>query len=310
MRILDPAQTAAALPYPALIDGLRRAFAAGLEAPMRHHHTMARSGEPDAVLLLMPAFAGDGSYGGVKIVTVTPGNAARSLPAVAASYLLFDETTGAHLALIDGGELTCRRTAAASALAADHLARKDARSLLVVGAGRVAAQLPAAYRAVRPIERVAVWNPRPARAEALAAQLCAEGFDAEAAGDLEAAVAEADVVSCATLSQAPLIEGTWMRPGQHLDLIGSFTPAMREADDAAMVRGRVFVDTLAALAETGDLIAPMASGALAPDRIAGTLYDLCAGRAGREGAQEITVFKSVGVAVEDLAAAVVAFTAA
>ncbi|MCM5556824.1 ornithine cyclodeaminase family protein [Pleomorphomonas sp. JP5] len=305
MLVLDAAATAAALDYPALIAGLREIFAAGVTAPLRHAHGLPRVGEPDATLLVMPAWMGDGSHGGVKIVNVVPGNAKRGLPAVTASYLLFDETTGSHVALMDGATLTGRRTAAASALAASYLARADARTLLVVGAGHIGSEMPGAYRAVRPIERVLVWNPTPERAERLVTRLRGQGIEADTCDDLEAAVGEADIISCATLSRSPLIHGDWLKPGQHLDLVGSFTPEMREADDRAVARGRVFVDGPAAAVESGDIKGPMASGAL--KEIAGTLYDLCGGGVeGRRSASEITLFKSVGLAVEDLAAARVA----
>lgn len=308
MLVLDAAATASALDYSALIAGLREMFAAGVTAPLRHAHGLPRAGEPDATLLLMPAWMGEGSHGGVKIVNVVPGNARRGLPAVTASYLLFDETTGAHLALMDGATLTGRRTAAASALAASYLARPDARTLLVVGAGHIGSELPFAYRAALPIERVLVWNPTPARAERLVARLREEGVEAEVRGDLQAAVGDADVISCATLSTSPLVLGDWLKPGQHLDLVGSFTPAMREADDRAATRARVFIDGPAAAIESGDIKGPMAAGVL--KEIAGTLYDLCGGRVeGRRSAAEITLFKSVGLAVEDLAAARVALAA-
>lgn len=308
MLVLDAAETASALDYSPLIAGLRAMFAAGVTAPLRHAHGLPRSGEPDATLLMMPAWMGDGSHGGVKIVNVVPGNAKRGLPAVTASYLLFDETTGAHVALFDGAALTGRRTAAASALAASYLARADARTLLVVGAGHIGSEMPGAYRAVLPIDRVLVWNPTSARAERLVEQLKGKGFDAAARTDLEAAVGEADIISCATLSTTPLIRGDWLKAGQHLDLVGSFTPEMREADDRAMARGRVFIDGPAAAVESGDIKGPMASGAL--KEIAGTLYDLCGNRVeGRRSVADITVFKSVGLAIEDLAAARVALAA-
>ncbi len=308
MLVLDAAATASALDYPQLIAGLHEMFAAGVTAPLRHAHCLPRSGEPDATLLLMPAWMGDGSHGGVKIVNVVPGNASRGLSAVTASYLLFDETTGAHVALFDGATLTGRRTAAASALAGSLMARPESRTLLVVGAGHIGAQMPRAYGAVLPIDRVLIWNPTPTRAGRLVDQLRDKGMAAEARTDLQAAVGEADIISCATLSTTPLIHGDWLKPGQHLDLVGSFTPAMREADDRAMARGRVFVDGPAAAIESGDIKGPMASGAL--KEIAGTLYDLCGGRVeGRRSAADITVFKSVGLAVEDLAAARVALAA-
>ena len=307
MIVLDAARTAAALPFERLIPALREAFVTGAEVPLRHRHDLMQPDGTSAALLLMPAWRA-GGFLGVKVVSVVPGNGARGLPAVSSSYLLCDGATGQHLALIDGGEITGRRTAAASALAASFLARDDAVSLLIVGSGHIAGLLAAAYQVVRPIERVRVWNIRPAGAERLAARLREEGFDAVAVTDLAAAVAEADIVSCATLARAPLIRGEWLRPGTHLDLIGGFTPAMREADDAAVRRARVYIDTDAALAEAGDLIDPIAHGVLRREDIAGSLFSLCRGEvAGRQTRDEITLFKSVGSAVEDLAAAGLAY---
>jgi ornithine cyclodeaminase len=302
MRILGAGQTAAALPFERLIPELRDAFITGATVPLRHRHDLPQGDGSTASFLLMPAWRANG-FMGVKVVSVFPGNSARGLPSVSASYLLCDGETGEHLALIDGSEITRRRTAAASALAGSYLARQDASSLLIVGSGHVAGLMAEAYRAVRPIERVRVWNIRTAGAERLAAHL-----GAEAVSDLGAAVSEADIVSCATLAREPLVRGDWLRPGTHLDLIGGFTPAMREADDAAVGRSRVFIDTDAALAEAGDLIDPIAHGVLRREDIAGSLFSLCRGETpGRRDASEITLFKSVGSALEDLAAAALAY---
>jgi ornithine cyclodeaminase len=306
MKILDAAQTAAALPFARLIPALRDAFVAGAEAPLRHRHDIAQSDGTDAALLLMPAWRA-GGFLGVKVVSVFPGNGTRGLPAVSASYLLCDGATGQHVALIDGAELTRRRTAAASALAGSFLARDDAASLLIVGSGHIGGLMAAAYREVRPIERVLVWNVREAGAARLVARLRAEGWAADVADDLGAAVSQADIVTCATLAREPLMRGEWLHPGTHLDLIGGFTPAMREADDEAVRRSRVFIDTDAALSESGDLLDPIAHGVLRREAIAGSLSSLCRGETqGRRDRAEITLFKSVGSALEDLAAAVLA----
>ena len=303
MRVFSAEETRDLLPFGPLIEALREMFRTGTAAPLRHHHTIALEGQPDATLLLMPAWNPAG-LGGVKIVHVNPGNAAAGMPALSSSYLLFDTGTGRHLAMLDGGEITNRRTAAASALAAHYLAREDARRLLVVGAGRVAANLADAFRAVRPIEDVAVWDIDAGLAERLVQRLNGTGFRAEVAADLELAVAGADIISCATLAIDPLIAGAWLRPGQHLDLIGSFRPHMREADDDAVRRARVFIDTEGALKESGDLIGPIQSGALTEEGIAGDLFGLCRGSAaGRGDEQEITLFKATGTALSDLAAA-------
>ena len=309
MLTIGAGHVAASLPFERLVPALRAAFSSGAEAPPRHHHAVKRPGEPTATLLLMPAWRRDG-YLGVKVVSVFPGNAARGAPALSSSYLLCDGETGRHLALIDGDEITGRRTAAVSALAASYLARPDASSLLVVGAGRVAGLIAGAMRAVRPIRRVQVWNRDPQRADALADRLRGDGFEASTATDLREAVTAADVVSCATLATAPLIAGAWLRPGVHLDLIGSFTPTMREADDEAVRRAAVFVDTSAALDESGDLLGPIAAGMLAPGGAVTELAGLCRGEhAGRSDAGQITLFKSVGTALADLAAATLAYDA-
>jgi ornithine cyclodeaminase len=306
----DAAETRAALPFPELIAALRRAFAEGAEVPQRHVHRIggaAAGADPVGTLLLMPAWR-PGGRGGVKTVAVFPGNAGLGLPALHSTYLLFDAGTGAPLALLDGDELTARRTAAASALAASFLAPHDARRLVIVGAGRVATLVAEAMRCVRGVDEVVVWSRRRDAGEALAGTLADAGFAARATDDLEAAVRQADIVSCATLATAPLVHGAWLRDGAHLDLIGAFTPQMRESDADCFARARVFVDTEEALAKAGDVLEAMRAGAFATDRLQGTLAGLCGGAvAGRRADAEITLFKSVGTALEDLAAADLVF---
>jgi ornithine cyclodeaminase len=300
MLVLDAAEVRARTPMPALVQAIGRAFAAGAEVPQRHAHALPG----DVSLLLMPAWRAGGRLG-IKTVTVCPGNAARGLPGVQGLYSLFDAATGVPLALLEGSELTARRTAATSALAAGWLARADARHLLVVGAGRVAAVLPEAMRVVRPgLERLTVWARRAAAAQALAAQWREQGLPAEATTDLAAAVRSADIVSCATMAGEPLVHGDWLAAGSHLDLIGSFAPHMREADTAAFAGASVFIDTPESLAKAGELLAAIEAGSLAPGEVVGTLADLAGGRCRRRRtAEERTVFKSVGNAIEDLAAA-------
>jgi len=307
MQHFDARAVAQALPWPTLVAALRQAFVQGCEVPARHPHAIGSEG----TALLMPAWR-PGGHLGVKTVTIFPGNGALGLPGVHAVYSLFSARTGVPLAVLDGSELTARRTAAASALAADFLARPDATRLLVVGAGRVAGLLPGAMRSVRPgLGPVAVWNHHPAKAEHLAARLRAEGFDAQAVPDLEAAVRQAHIVSCATLSTRALVPGAALAPGTHLDLIGSFTPAMREADGACFARSRVFVDTEEAQLKAGDLLQATAEGAYTAAALQGTLAALCRGQVpGRRSADEITLFKSVGTALEDLAAAELVLQAA
>jgi len=280
-----------------------------VDAPQRHVHTLCHDGEPDASLLLMPAWGGGQErekWGGVKIVNVTPGNATRGLPAVTASYLLFDAITGEHMALLDGGELTARRTAAVAAVAAARLSIDAAHRLLLVGSGRIATELAYAYRSVRDIREVMVYSPTRANAEKLVHHLRANGFAAEVCEDLESGARAADIIACATLSTEPLVRGAWLRPGQHVALIGGYLPGMREGDDDLMARGQVWVDTRAALSEAGDLTVPIAADLLKAEAIRGTLVDLCGVGAVEGRGDAITVFKSVGDASQDLAAAAIA----
>lgn len=300
MRQLDAAAVARALPWRALTEALGGIFAEGCEAPLRHRHALPDGG----TLLLMPAI-GRG-HSGVKIVHVAPGNAARGLPAVHAAYLLSDAATGAPLALLDGGELTDRRTAAASVLAARFLARPDARRHLVLGAGRVAAALAEAFHDAYGMAETAIWARRPGQAAALAARLAAQGVNARAAATPDPG--GFDIVSAATLAAAPLIRGAALAPGQHLDLVGAYRPDMREADGAALARALCVVDTRAgAMAEAGDVVQAIAEGAILPAHVVAELAELCRGaHPGRTAPDQITLFKSVGWAGEDLAAAILA----
>lgn len=310
MQTLATDTTRARLPFPALIAALRRAFADGATVPLRHTHTIANPTGTDGTVLLMPAWR-PGARLGIKTVTIFPGNTVQGHPALHSLYTLFDACSGIPLAQLDGNEITSRRTAAVAALAADFLARADARSLLVLGCGRVAQLLPEAIACVRPIDELRVWNHRPEGAERLAAALRAQGRAAQVAVDLAAAVAAADIVVAATLSQAPLVRGAWLRAGTHVGLLGSFTPAMRESDAACFARSRVFVDTDEALMKSGDVIAARDEGGFDDAQLAGTLASLCRGEAeGRRDAVEITLFKSVGTALADLAAAELAYDAA
>ena len=301
------------LTFPALVETLRMAFRGGCTAPTRHHHHVGSDDGPGAIHLLMPAWSAaapaPGAYVGTKIVDVFPDNGRLGLPAVMGVYVLQSGETGAPLAVLDGTRLTHWRTAAVSALGADILARPDASRLLIVGSGALAPFLARAHASVRPPSHVAVWNHRPAGAARLAEALRADGLPAVAVTDLEAAVRSADVVSCATLSTIPLIEGAWLRPGQHLDLVGAFTMAMREADDEALRRARVAVCTPAGLSEGGDVAIAIRDGVLRAADVL-DLGALCRAEVqGRLGPDDITLFKPVGTAIADLATAILAWEA-
>jgi ornithine cyclodeaminase/alanine dehydrogenase-like protein (mu-crystallin family) len=310
MKFFDAQATCEALPFVRLMAALRDMFSSGCEVPPRHVHRIAAPDRNVMTSLLMPAWQ-SGRYYGLKVVNIAPGNAARGLPGLHSSYLLFDATSGAPLAQIDGSVVTARRTAAASALAASFLARNDSRRLLVVGAGTVARFLPEAYRAVLPVEQVTVWARALSKASALVDELRATGIHAVATADLGAAVAAADIVSCATLANSPLVHGGWLQPGSHLDLIGSFTPDMREADDDCFAGAHLYVDTDEALTKSGDLLGPLSRGVFDAAQVRGSLAELCRGvLKGRQSQDARTVFKSVGTALEDLAAAILVYETA
>lgn len=308
MRIISADDLDRLMDFPGLVEALRAGFVAGAHVPARHHHAIGDGHAQVPIHLLMPAWSsaapGPGTFIGTKIVNVFPGNGNRGLPSVLGTYLLQSGDTGEMLAVMDGTRLTHWRTAAASALAASHLARAEARHLLIVGAGALAPFLVRAHASVRHIRKVTLWNHRHAGAERLARSLQAAGFVARATEDLARAAAEADIISCATLASAPLVRGAWLRPGTHVDLVGAFTMAMREVDDEALTRARVFIDTPSALAEGGDVAAAIAAGTFSAGRVVADLAALCRGEArGRTAEEEITLFKSVGAALEDLAAA-------
>ena len=311
MLVLHEGETAQALKWGELIDAIERMFRSNCVTPVRHHHDVAVPGEADATLLLMPAWV-PGDYIGVKLVSVFPDNHLRGLPAIFGSYILSSGKTGKMLAVVDGGELTARRTAATSALAARYLAREDASDLLVVGTGRLSLNLIQAHSAVRPISRISIWGRNPANAQRTAEDARALGLAVSVSTDLESAVRTADIISCATLSHEPLVHGAWLKPGAHLDLIGAFKPTMRESDDEAVRRASVFVDTRAgAMSEAGDILQPLKAGIITEADIRADLFDLAVARhAGRTSAEEITLFKSVGAALEDLAGAILAYETA
>jgi ornithine cyclodeaminase len=307
MRTVDADQIDGILDFPSLINELEAAFSGGLYAPERHHHEM-ETGERRATHLLMPAWTlnapGPGAFLGTKIVNVFPGNAAIGLPAVMGAYLLQSGETGSPIALLDGSRLTLWRTAAASGLAARFLARPDATRLTMVGAGALAPFLVRAHASVRPIAEVNIWNRSRRGAERVAASLADGPWRIGIADDLETAVRGADIVSCATLSEAPLVAGRWLSPGMHIDCVGAFNLRMREVDDEALRIAEIFVDSAAARTEGGDVALGLRSGVIQTESVLADLHELCTNaKPGRRSPQAITLFKSVGAAIEDLAAA-------
>jgi len=303
MRHIDADTTHRLLDYRGLVEGLRDMYQRGVDLTERKvlHQKLPDGSQND--WLILPAWQ-FGRHQGIKLVSVFPGNEKKGLASVLGLYVLFDGETGQPILTVDGAALTLRKTVCNSALAVDYCARKDASKLLVVGAGNLAPHVVKAHASVRPIREVRIWNRTAAKAGALAQQLSRPGFAVSAAADLESAVPWADIVSGVTMTKQPLIEGTWLRPGQHLDLIGGFRPDMREADDAAVKRSRLFIDArFSVLDECGDICQPLAAG-LIKERDITDLFQLARGeRPGRQTDDEITFFKSGGGGHEDLATA-------
>ncbi|MEZ5752631.1 MAG: ornithine cyclodeaminase [Paracoccaceae bacterium] len=274
---------------------LADALAKGHEGPPAQIHDTLL-GRADDRLLSRAAWI-DGLGVGVKSVTIFPGNAARGLSSINGAMLVFDDETGLIEAVIDNALITKWKTAGDSILGARFLARRDAQSLLIVGAGTVAASLIEAYSAQFPGIAITLWARRPEAAQALAARYPGT----RTATDLRSAVEAADIVSTCTMAKAPVVPGSWLRPGQHLDLIGAYTPDMRETDDEAFRCARVFVDSRATtIHHIGEVMKPLASGAITEADVLGDFHDLVAGRAGRTGPDDITLFKNGGGAHLDL----------
>ena len=295
-------EIAAGIGFLPLIEHLRRAHqlpSPAVERVLMQHKL--ESGTENG-FLIWPAWQ-HGKNLGIKICTLFPEN--KRVPAVQALYVLFDGQDGSIQSLIDGTELTYWKTAADSALGADFLARQDAKSFLMVGAGNLAPFMIRAYRAIRPgLKKIMLWNRTPEKAHALAKSMEPD-VQIQVVSDLAEAVQQADIVCCATTSYAPLIHGKWLQAGAHLDLIGGYTPDMREADDEAVKRARVFVDSRRfTVAHVGDLMQPIANGVITASDVLGDLFDLASARCeGRVQATDITLFKSGGGAHLDLMSA-------
>lgn len=304
MQVFDHHEIETRLEWPGLIEALRRDFAeAAIVAPARQVFEMDLPDGEKASLLIMPAWEG-GKAIGVKVVTFFPGNAAKGKATINAGMLMFDGDDGRFSAALDGDGITARRTAAASALAADYLARPDVETLLVVGTGQLALSVAQAHATVRDYSRVLIWGRSEDKAKNVAETLAASGLPAEPCRDLETGCRAADVVTSVTASTVPMIRGEWLKPGSHLDLIGAFKADMRESDTTAISGARVFVDGRDGALLAGDLAQPIAEGAFRAEDIVADLTELTQARhPGRESEAERTVFKSVGLSQEDLTAA-------
>ncbi len=296
------------LPFPHLIESLRKGLTTSITVPARTHHNFGAAVDGShSTLLLMPAWI-EGTYLGVKIVTISPDNHKSDLPTIQGVFLLFDASTGVRLAEIDAPTLTNLRTAAVSALASSHLSREDSGSLLIVGTGSLAPYLVAAHSSTRSISKIYVWGRNGKKAKVLATEIEKSGQEVEVCQEIKEGLSKADIVSTATMSCKPLILGKYLRAGQHIDLVGAYRQDMREADNEAITRSEVFYDMEQGIMESGDLYQPISSGLIRTKDLKGGLVDLCSGtRVGRQSPKEITVFKSVGHASQDLIAAITAY---
>lgn len=305
MKVFDAAAVHAALPWSYLITALSQAHRSAMPvSDVMVQDDPAGSGNQ---FITLPGWVPGGPVA-VKMVGVFPGNEKLSPPQpnVQGLVAMFDGSTGAPLLVADGAAMTARKTAGDSALGASLLAREDAEVLLVVGAGALAPHFAAAHMAARPsLKRVLVWNRTAPKAEAVAGGLRADGVDAQAVIAIDAAVEQADIITCVTMSDRTLVKGTLLKPGTHLDLVGAYMTSLRETDEAALGRGRVFVDTRRGMENTGDLGPALASGVLHADAIAGDHFDLAQGKVkGRRSPDEITIFKNVGGAHLDVFTAI------
>ncbi len=292
--------------FPELISVIKNAFdSSTIEVPLRHHHDFSNPKEQvDSTLLLMPAW-NPGKEAGVKIVTVSPNNGNYNLPSIQGTYIYLDAHKGTVKAILEAKALTAKRTAAASALAASFLAKKNASSLLMIGTGALSKNLILAHSSVRPIKRVYVWGRNLIKAQAICDELTNEEFSISAVETIEEKISEVDIISCATLSKTPLVLGKYLKEGQHIDLVGAYKKDMRESDDEAIKKSQIYVDTYqGGLKESGDIVSPLQQGIISEKDIKADLFELCSGKKeGRQNDKEITYFKSVGHALEDLAAA-------
>ncbi|HEX7119573.1 MAG TPA: ornithine cyclodeaminase family protein [Longimicrobiales bacterium] len=304
MRVIEATDVHRVLEFPPLVEALREAFGSPAGTPQRMMFPLS-AGESRDAFALLPSWNGD--VIGVKAFTYLPGNAAEGRDILHSKIILFDRRTGEPLDLVDGTSVTFWRTAAVAALAADYLARRDARRLLVCGTGNLAPYMALAHASVRPIEEVVIWGRNPAKAERAIERILEKRPElrCRVAGDLETEAGAADVISCVTASHEPIILGRWVRPGTHTDFFGNHERDGRECDTELVAGSRVYVDSrVNVLAEAGDLLIPIAEGRFTEDGVLGELSELCSGAVpGRGSDDEITLFKSVGTALADLAAA-------
>lgn len=308
MRLITNEEVANYLSYEKLIDALFEMFCSHYEMPLRHHHFYPASDNQENTLIMMPSW--NEQYLGIKQIILAPGNTAKGIPTVSALYTLFDVETGKPLVMLNAEELTSRRTACTSALAARYLAPENPKVLLVLGGGRVAQHLVPAHAVVRDYEEILVWMRNKNKFGDFQKNISDPLKEkVRLADNLESAVRSADVISTATMTVDPLIKGEWLKDGAYLDLIGSYKPNMREANDEVIGKSKIFVDSrMGALHEAGELAIPISKGLIKETDVRADLTELCKGNhKGRTTDNETILFKSAGLAIEDLAGALLVY---
>lgn len=312
MKIISQEEVHAALGYPALIDALQEAYAGDFSMPPRQVHALDDNPDNHDAFALLPSWNKD--VIGVKAFTYFPDNPPPQYKSLYSKILLFDRRHGEPLALVDGTSVTFWRTAGISGLATRLLAREDARTLLVLGTGNLSTYIIRANASVRPLKKVLVWGRTPAKAEDVARQMDAEleGVTCTVAETIESACAEADIVVAATGSHEPLVKGDWIRPGTHTDFIGNHHATKRECDTALILKSKVYADSrVNAFKEAGEILVPISEGVFRREDVVGELTEMCSGMVPlRENADEITLFKSIGMALSDLVGAGLAYRTA
>lgn len=302
MRFIEKEEVIKNLDYPSLIEVLKNAFINEIKVPDRLHYDYENPKEKiDSTLLLMPAWQ-EGISVGTKILTVSPNNAKYNLPAINGIYILFDGHKGELQAIIDGKPLTSKRTAAASALASSYLSRKDSTSMLMIGTGALSKELIKAHSCVRDLKEIYIWGRDKSKAQKIVDEL--PEYNIQVVENIEDKISNVDIVSCATLSHNPLIFGKNIKEGQHFDLVGAYKPDMREADDEFIKNVDIFIDTNMAKKESGEIKIPLENKIIFEENFKADLFDLTRGKKeARVSDSQITLFKSVGHGLEDLAAA-------
>jgi len=309
MKIIDADGVFRLADHASLVDAIHAMYRSGCDAMDRMIMSQPTKDGDQGDFLMQPAWMRGKAFG-IKIANVFPGNEARGKPSIMGTYLLFDGNTGEPLAMIDGTSETLVKTACNSGVASKLLARKGASTMLMMGAGNLAPHLIAAHAAAVPsLARVLIWNRTKSKADALARRLNRPGFAVESVDDAASAAGQADVVCCATYATDPILEGAWLKPGAHVDLVGGYRPDYRESDDEVIRRaGRMFVDARFSTVEiAGDVIEPLKRGIISKDQIT-DLFELSQGKKpGRRDDKDITVFKSGGGGHEDLATALMLY---